>query len=179
MNSPTIEFDADLVRRVDRNGPRYTSYPTADRFIEAFGAASYKTWAARRNIVGVQRPLALYVHLPFCRDICFYCACNKIVTREAGKAARYLEYLGKEIELQAALFRDDPRIAQMHWGGGTPTYYDVGELQALFAQLSQRFRFLPSWRILDRSRSAHRGREDDPGAARNGVQPREFRRSGF
>jgi oxygen-independent coproporphyrinogen-3 oxidase len=138
-----IEFDADLVRRVDRNGPRYTSYPTADRFIEAFGAASYRTWAARRNIGGIQRPLALYLHLPFCRDICFYCACNKIVTRDAGKAARYLDYLGREIELQAALFRDDPRIAQMHWGGGTPTYYDVAQLGALFAQLREHFDFSP------------------------------------
>lgn len=143
MNCPTIEFDADLVRRIDGNGPRYTSYPTADRFIEAFGAASYRTWAARRNIVGIQRSLALYVHLPFCRDICFYCACNKIVTRDAGKAARYLDYLGREIELQAALYRDDPRVAQMHWGGGTPTYYDVSELQALFARLRQHFDFSP------------------------------------
>ncbi len=143
MNCPTIEFDADLVRRVDRNGPRYTSYPTADRFIEAFGAASYRTWAARRNIGGIQRPLALYLHLPFCRDICFYCACNKIVTRDAGKAARYLDYLGREIELQAALFRDDPRIAQMHWGGGTPTYYDVAQLGALFARLREHFDFSP------------------------------------
>ncbi len=143
MNSPTIEFDADLVRRVDRTGPRYTSYPTADRFVEAFGDASYMTWAARRNIGGVQRPLALYVHLPFCRDICYYCACNKIVTRDAGKAARYLDYLGREIELQAALFRHDPVVAQMHWGGGTPTYYDAGELRALFTRLRGHFDFSP------------------------------------
>lgn len=143
MNSPTIEFDAELVRRFDRNGPRYTSYPTADRFIEAFGETSYRTWAARRNLGGVQRPLALYVHLPFCRDVCFYCACNKIVTRDAGKAARYLQYLGREIEMQAALFRDDPRVSQMHWGGGTPTYHDLGELRQLFAKLSSHFDFSP------------------------------------
>jgi len=141
MNSATIEFDADLVRRLDRTGPRYTSYPTADRFVEAFGEASYRTWAARRNIGGVQRPLALYVHLPFCRDICFYCACNKIVTRDAGKSARYLDYLGREIDLQAALFHNDPCVAQMHWGGGTPTYYDVGELRTLFARLRGHFDF--------------------------------------
>ncbi len=143
MNCPTIEFDADLIRRVDRTGPRYTSYPTADRFIEAFDETSYRTWAARRNIGGIQRPLALYVHLPFCRDICFYCACNKIVTRDTGKAARYLGYLEREIGLQAALFRDDPLVAQMHWGGGTPTYYDVGELGALFARLRGHFDFTP------------------------------------
>jgi oxygen-independent coproporphyrinogen-3 oxidase len=143
VNAPTIEFDADLVRRLDRSGPRYTSYPTADRFVEAFGEATYLAWAARRNIGGVQRPLALYVHLPFCRDICFYCACNKVVTRDAGKAARYLGFLEREIAMQAVLFRDDPRVAQMHWGGGTPTYHDMDDLRALFARLKERFDFAP------------------------------------
>jgi len=143
MSFPTIEFDADLVRRFDRTGPRYTSYPTADRFVEAFDEDAYRIWAARRNIGGIQRPLALYVHLPFCRDVCYYCGCNKIVTRDAGKAARYLEYLGREIEMQAALFRDEPRVAQMHWGGGTPTYYDTGTLRTLFNRLAARFDFSP------------------------------------
>jgi oxygen-independent coproporphyrinogen-3 oxidase len=143
MNCPVIEFDADLVRRLDRTGPRYTSYPTADRFVEAFSAATYMMWAARRNIGGIQRPLALYVHLPFCRDICFYCGCNKIVTRDGAKAARYLDYLGREIDLQAALFREDPRVAQMHWGGGTPTYHDLDTLRALFKRLTEQFDFSP------------------------------------
>jgi oxygen-independent coproporphyrinogen-3 oxidase len=100
-------------------------------------------WAARRNIGGIQRPLALYVHLPFCRDICFYCGCNKIVTRDGAKAARYLDYLGREIDLQAALFREDPRVAQMHWGGGTPTYHDLDTLRALFKRLTEQFDFSP------------------------------------
>ncbi|MBI2509645.1 MAG: radical SAM protein, partial [Betaproteobacteria bacterium] len=117
MNYPKPEFDTDLVRRLARNGPRYTSYPTADRFVEAFGDVAYMTWAARRNI------------------------CNKIVTRDATKAARYLEYLGREIGLQGALFRDDPRVSQMHWGGGTPTYYDPRALGALFARLAGHFEF--------------------------------------
>ncbi|MBI3937528.1 MAG: oxygen-independent coproporphyrinogen III oxidase [Betaproteobacteria bacterium] len=143
MNFAPIEFDAELVRRFDRNGPRYTSYPTADRFVEAFGEETYRTWAGRRNVGGIQRPLGLYVHLPFCRDVCFYCACNKIVTRDSGKAARYLDYLGREIELQAALFRDDPHVSQMHWGGGTPTYYDARQLRALFARLADHFEFTP------------------------------------
>ena len=141
--SAAIEFDAELLRRLDRNGPRYTSYPTADRFVEAFGEETYRTWAARRNIGGIQRPLAVYVHLPFCRDVCFYCACNKVVTRDGSKAARYLDYLGREIEMQAGLFRDDPRVSQMHWGGGTPTYYDARDLRALFARLARHFDFTP------------------------------------
>jgi oxygen-independent coproporphyrinogen-3 oxidase len=143
MDSPSIEFDPDLVRRFDRPGPRYTSYPTADRFVEAFGEEDYRNWAARRNIGGVQRPLALYVHLPFCRDVCYYCACNKIVTRDSGKAADYLAHVGREIELQAGLFRDDPRVARMHWGGGTPTYYDTGRLRELFETIAGRFAFMP------------------------------------
>jgi len=142
MGAP-IEFDIELVRRFDRNGPRYTSYPTADRFVEAYGEDAYRTWAARRNIGGIQRPLSVYVHLPFCRDVCFYCACNKIVTRDAGKASLYLDYLCREIELQAELFREDAHVAQMHWGGGTPTYYDTAALTRLFTRLAERFTFTP------------------------------------
>ena len=139
MSSPPIAFDSALVRRFDRSGPRYTSYPTADRFVEAFGPEQYRSWAERRNIGAIERPLALYVHLPFCRDICYYCACNKFVTRDTGKTARYLEYLGREIDLQAALFQDDLRVTQMHWGGGTPTYYDTATLRALFERIAGRF----------------------------------------
>jgi len=143
MDTAQIEFDPELVRRYDRSGPRYTSYPTADRFVDTFGEASYRAWAAKRNSGGVQRPLALYVHLPFCRDVCFYCACNKIVTRDAGKAVRYLDYLDREIELQAALYRSDPRVVQMHWGGGTPTYFKTEQLQQLFQRLAGHFEFSP------------------------------------
>ena len=78
---PALEIDLDLIRRFDSRGPRYTSYPTADRFVEAFDAEAYQSWLARRNIGGIVRPLALYLHLPFCSTLCFYCGCNKIVTR--------------------------------------------------------------------------------------------------
>jgi len=142
-DAPEIGFDADLVRRFDRNGPRYTSYPTADRFSDTYGETAYRTWAGRRNIGGVRRPLALYVHLPFCRDVCFYCACNKIVTRNAGKAAQYIEYLFREIDMQASLFGDDPRVVHMHWGGGTPTFHDVADLAQLYARLARRFELSP------------------------------------
>lgn len=137
-----IAFDAELVRRFDRNGPRYTSYPTADRFVETFDHASYMKWAARRG-VGRVRPLALYVHLPFCRDVCYYCACNKIVTRNAAATERYLDALAVEITLQAELFRADPRVVQMHWGGGTPTYYSSEALRGLFRRLAAQFDFAP------------------------------------
>ena len=143
MASAIPHFDADLIRRHDRPGPRYTSYPTADRFVESFDEGAYRAWAGRRGIGGVGRPLALYVHLPFCRDVCYYCACNKIVTRNAGKAGDYLEYLGREIELQAAVFREDKRVARMHWGGGTPTHYDAGRLRELFDRIAGCFELAP------------------------------------
>src|SRR5574340_350775 len=138
-----FEVDLDLIRRLDRSGPRYTSYPTADRFVEAFGAEAYRSWAARRNIGGVRRALSIYVHLPFCSTICFYCGCNKIITRNKSRGAEYLGYLEKEIALQAPLFREDPRVEQMHWGGGTPTFFSTEQLRALFGLLRQQFDFSP------------------------------------
>jgi oxygen-independent coproporphyrinogen-3 oxidase len=139
-----IAFDAELIRRFDRNGPRYTSYPTADRFVDTFDHASHRKWAAARGHgVGAVRPLALYVHLPFCRDVCFYCACNRIITRDTATTERYLDALAVEIALQAELFRVDPRVVQMHWGGGTPTYYSNETLHALFGRLARHFDFAP------------------------------------
>lgn len=137
-----IEFDPDLIRRLDRNGPRYTSYPTADRFAATFGPDDYKSWVARRNIGGVRRALSLYVHLPFCSTLCFYCACNKIATKDRNKGQRYLDYLLREIEMQSALFGDDRRVEQMHWGGGTPTFYDMHQLAGLFEALRASFDFV-------------------------------------
>jgi oxygen-independent coproporphyrinogen-3 oxidase len=136
-----FDIDLDLIRRLDRNGPRYTSYPTADHFDEAFGPEAYRTAVARRNIGGLRRALSIYVHLPFCSTLCFYCACNKIATRDRGKGARYLGYLAREIEMQSPLFASDRRVEQMHWGGGTPTFFDSRQLAALFGQLRAHFDF--------------------------------------
>ncbi len=138
-----FEVDLDLIRRLDRNGPRYTSYPTADRFVEAFGPEAYKSWAAKRNIGGIQRALSIYVHLPFCSTICYYCGCNKVVTRNKNRGVEYLGYLAKEIALQAPLFSEDPRVEQMHWGGGTPTFFSTAQMQDLFALLRRHFDFSP------------------------------------
>src|SRR5688572_20667575 len=135
MDNATLDIDLRLIAKLDRNGPRYTSYPTADRFAETFDARAYAAWAARRNRTGVQRSLSIYVHLPFCSSLCYYCACNKVVTRDAAKAAKYLRYLNREIALQAPLFRDDARVEQMHWGGGTPTFYSTDDLASLFRTL--------------------------------------------
>ncbi|MGE5522576.1 MAG: oxygen-independent coproporphyrinogen III oxidase [Rhodospirillaceae bacterium] len=141
MHYQSLDVDLELVAKLNGNGPRYTSYPTADRFVDTFDGARYARWAGVRNLAGAQRPLSLYVHLPFCRSLCYYCACNKIITRDAEKAGKYLRYLTREIGLQARLFHRDARVEQMHWGGGTPTFYQLRELTELFATLRAEFDF--------------------------------------
>ncbi len=138
-----VEVDLDLIRRLDRNGPRYTSYPTADRFVEAFDAEAYRSWVGRRNIGGIRRSLSVYIHLPFCSTVCFYCACNKVVTRNRAKGEKYLDYLLREIDLQAPLFAADRGVEQMHWGGGTPTFFSIDQLSLLFDALRRHFTFSP------------------------------------
>ena len=114
----TVVFDAELIRRLDRPGPRYTSYPTANHFSEDFNEATYQDCVARENEAPQPRDLSLYFHIPFCAHLCFYCACNKIVTRNRGKAAKYLDYLLRELDLQSSRFQAGRRVSQLHWGGG-------------------------------------------------------------
>ncbi|MGE4112365.1 MAG: oxygen-independent coproporphyrinogen III oxidase, partial [Burkholderiales bacterium] len=139
-----LEVDLDLIRRMDRNGPRYTSYPTADRFVEAFGPDAYQSRVRQRNIGGIRRALSIYVHLPFCSTVCFYCACNKVVTRNRGKGRKYLDYLFREIDMQGPLFGDDHVVEQMHWGGGTPTFYTTDQLATLCERLKRHFTMSPN-----------------------------------
>lgn len=139
---PDVIVDTEILRRFDASGPRYTSYPTADRFIEAFDAGVYTSWLARRGIGGFGGPLSLYVHLPFCNTICFYCGCNKIVTRDRGRASKYLKYIEKEVRLQSALL-DRRDVVQLHWGGGTPTFLSDAELSHLMDILFSRFERTP------------------------------------
>ena len=136
-----LEIDLELIRRFDGRGPRYTSYPTADRFVEAFDAAAYESWLARRNIGGVLRPLSLYLHLPFCSTLCFYCGCNKVVTRDRTKGEAYLRYVNEEIALQSATLTGDKQLRQMHWGGGTPNFFSIEQVTGLWQALREHFDF--------------------------------------
>ena len=117
-----LVVDPQLIRKYGGNGPRYTSYPTADRFVEAFDAASYGYWLANRDIGGFKRPLGLYVHVPFCDTLCFYCACNKIAAKDRAKGSRYVDYVMREMDLVSHALAGGRRVAKMHWGGGTPTF---------------------------------------------------------
>ena len=137
-----LEVDLELIRRLDKNGPRYTSYPTADRFVEAFNAESYAHWVAKREIGGMSRPLSLYIHIPFCNTLCFYCACNKVITKDRSKSAEYVRYLLKEMLMQAALLGPNQVVEQLHFGGGTPTFLSDDELREVMAAIRQHFRLI-------------------------------------
>ena len=136
----SLRVPADLLRRFDVTGPRYTSYPTADRFTPAYNADIHRGWLEKRSAQTVRTPLSLYVHLPFCQSICYYCACNKIITRDRSRSARYVGYLEREIELQAPLLGDARDAVQMHWGGGTPTFLSDQEMARVFAAVRRNFR---------------------------------------
>jgi oxygen-independent coproporphyrinogen-3 oxidase len=132
-------FDQDLIVRYGGRGPRYTSYPTALQFHENLTAEDYKAKAKESNASDV--PLSLYIHIPFCHTLCYYCGCNKIVTRNEERVSRYMEMLYREIEMQAELFDKNRKIEQLHFGGGTPTYLDKEQLGALMDHLRASFNF--------------------------------------
>jgi len=136
-----VDVDPGLIARLGKNGPRYTSYPTADRFEADFGYRDYLHAVAAVRARGAARPLSLYLHIPFCDTVCFYCACNKIVTKNRDKAATYLGYLKREIALQGALFAGINDVAQLHFGGGTPTYLSDAQMGELMAHLRRSFSF--------------------------------------
>jgi oxygen-independent coproporphyrinogen-3 oxidase len=135
----------ELLARFDVPGPRYTSYPTADRFAEAFGEADYVQALQQRQsgTLGKQPPLSLYVHIPFCESLCYYCACNKIITQHKERAAEYLRYLRKEVELHTRHLGRGQAVSQLHLGGGTPTFMSDEELRQLMALLREHFKFVP------------------------------------
>jgi oxygen-independent coproporphyrinogen-3 oxidase len=145
MHYPASELVIDpvLIRKYDVSGPRYTSYPTADRFVEAFGSAEWAQWVAKRNIGGIKQPLSIYAHVPFCDTVCYYCACNKVVTRDHGRSAKYIKYLLQEVARVGELLGDERRICQLHWGGGTPTFLSRDEMGTLMNALRAQFEFQP------------------------------------
>ena len=137
----TLVFDPQIIKRFDVNGPRYTSYPTADRFVETFSADSCQHSLGQRAAGSERQPLSLYFHIPFCSTICYYCACNKIITKDHGRSAKYLKYLDKELALQSSfLAPGDNTVAQLHWGGGTPTFLAHDEMRQLMAATRRYFR---------------------------------------
>lgn len=135
------EFDAALIARHDVAGPRYTSYPTAPHFSAEFDELALRNVIRASNEEPIPRPLSLYVHVPFCMSPCFYCGCNRVITRDVSQADRYLERLYREIELVAPLFDRDRPVRQLHFGGGTPNFLDAAHMAELLESLARHFSF--------------------------------------
>jgi len=140
MQQSTI-FDIDLIRRYDKAGPRYTSYPTAVQFHNGFDEAAYREHAQNSNLTPL-KPLSLYVHVPFCDTVCFFCACNKIATKNRQLAIPYLATLQQEIAMQGALFNRERPVTQLHWGGGTPTFLSHAQMRELIQTIKTHFQML-------------------------------------
>ena len=135
----------ELLTRFDVSGPRYTSYPTADRFVDAFGEQEYVLALQQRpqSPVGKALPLSIYVHIPFCESLCYYCACNKIITKHHDRADVYLRYLSREIDLHTAHCGVGQAVSQIHLGGGTPTFLSDEGLRDLMGMLRSNFTLVP------------------------------------
>jgi oxygen-independent coproporphyrinogen-3 oxidase len=161
----SLVLNPELLERYDVAGPRYTSYPTADRFVEAFGEADYLQALEQRRdgLAGKAYPLSLYVHIPFCESLCYYCACNKIITKHHERGAEYLRYLEREVDLNIAHLGQGQVVSQLHLGGGSPTFLSDEELTQLMTMLRRNFQFAPGGeysveidpRTVTRERLAH------------------------
>lgn len=139
----THVISEQLLKRFDVPGPRYTSYPTADRFVEAFTEADYIQALGQRRVGSMALPLSLYVHIPFCESVCYYCACNKVITKHHEKAAEYLRYVAREVELQVCHFGRGHAVSQLHLGGGTPTFLSDQEIEDLMSMIRRNFTLVP------------------------------------
>ena len=134
-----LAFDQDLIKKYDKSGPRYTSYPTAPQFTTDYTADSLKDCIARSNKEMIPSPLSLYIHIPYCDTICYYCACNKIITKDHSVSAEYLDLLEAEMQMLAPLFDPDRELEQLHLGGGTPTFLNDEELMRLMRMIEENF----------------------------------------
>ncbi len=137
-----IQFNLEKINRYDKAGPRYTSYPTAVSFTPEFTNTNYFWHAQQSNYNNTLKPLSLYFHIPFCDTICFYCACNKIATKDYSKADTYLRYLYREIDMQKVLFSSERTVEQLHWGGGTPTFLNHQQIRDLMDYTRHSFKLL-------------------------------------
>ncbi len=143
QNAHMPNVSTELLQKYDIAGPRYTSYPTADRFVEAFTEKEYKQALEVREIGRVSLPLSLYVHIPFCESLCFFCACNKIVTKHHERSAEYLKYLSREMDLHIVQLGSKPSVSQLHLGGGSPTFFSDAELTQLMSEFRNKFKMSP------------------------------------
>ncbi len=136
-----FEINTDLVKKYDRPGPRYTSYPTAPQFNESFTESDFIDELIKTNNAENQPDLSLYYHIPFCDTLCYFCGCNMIVSRNRERISKYLGYLKNEIDLFRTYVRPGRKVAQLHWGGGTPTHLNPDEIKELGSYIKENFEF--------------------------------------
>lgn len=141
MSSNKFEVDVDLLKKYDKPGPRYTSYPTAPHFHSGFGPNEYVKEVQRSNSQENPADISLYFHFPFCDSLCYYCACNTIITKSPSKIKSYLGNLKKEIQMLSDLTNTDRKVVQLHWGGGTPTYMQPDQFEDISLFIKDRFNF--------------------------------------
>ena len=143
VDEKEVLFHPELLQKFDINGPRYTSYPSADRFHSDFSEQDYVD--ALQRVAKLKEPMSLYFHLPFCPNICYYCGCNKIITKDHGRSAKYIKYLAKEMAMVTKVMGAQGRIpvTQLHWGGGTPTFLSHEEMRELMHHINEHFELLP------------------------------------
>ena len=138
-----VEVDIDLLGRLDCIAPRYTSYPTAERFVTTFRAAAYKAWTQKRSISATRR-LALYVQMPYCASLRRSAGSGKAPVVDKTETARYLHYLCREAGMHGALFADRPCVEQLRWGGSAPAFFSVAQMLKLMNRLRDHFSFSAS-----------------------------------
>lgn len=141
MNNHQIVVDLQLLKKYDRSGPRYTSYPTAPYFHTGIGADAYQQHLAEDEAAVAHQDLSLYLHLPFCDTLCYFCGCNMMVTHSQEKVEQYLDYLERELQLLSASIQSERQVAQLHWGGGTPTHLTPAQIRRLGHALHRHFAF--------------------------------------
>ena len=146
IDSVAEPISESLIKQYDVSGPRYTSYPTADRFVEAFTAQDYiQALELRRSgVSALALPLSLYVHIPFCESLCYYCACNKIITKHHDRATAYINYLSREVDLHTQHMGSGQTVSQLHFGGGSPTFLSDDELREVMGMLRRNFNLIPN-----------------------------------
>lgn len=138
--SQMLDFDQDLIKKYDKSGPRYTSYPTAPQFTSSYTEETLKKSIQRSNTEMIPKALSLYVHIPYCDTICYYCACNKIITKDHSVTEGYLGLLEKEMQMLSPLFDKDRELDQLHLGGGTPTFLNDQEMIRLMGLIEENFK---------------------------------------
>lgn len=137
VSEPTVQFNSDLLQKYDKPLPRYTSYPPATQLTSDFFEPNFRSAIAIGNYK--KTPISLYCHIPFCETACYFCGCNTIITQRKEVAEPYLKYLARDIEQTASWIDSNRTVHQLHWGGGTPNYLNLNQIEFLWKIINQHF----------------------------------------